>query len=135
MPKSRWSLLFLLLLVPALIAATAMVVNNNDTPVSDDGSGPPPATKPSETRGVVAGTVTTRDGEPVPDAAVLPTSLEEPPRLVPDLGVLTGPDGQYEWRLRPGRYSLAVHVNGEVLESLTTTVVAGQTVTLDFSLR
>ncbi|WP_033430655.1 carboxypeptidase-like regulatory domain-containing protein [Saccharothrix syringae] len=53
---------------------------------------------------VIAGTVVDDAGRPVEGALVQPRSLDEPPLAVPELAVMSGPDGRYEWRLAAGRY-------------------------------
>jgi hypothetical protein len=128
--------LLLVLVVPLLVAATALVVyRSGDEPVSDDGDGPAPSPPASDVMGTVAGTVTDPDGRPVAGAAVLPTSLDEPPQPVPEIGVVTGSTGEYEWRLHPGRYELAVYVDGEPVARGATAVVAGETSPLDLTVR
>lgn len=52
----------------------------------------------------LTGVVTDSAGKPIPDALVQPMSLDGHP--VPEIAVLSGPDGRYEWKLRPGRYSM-----------------------------
>jgi hypothetical protein len=134
--RPRLPVLLLVLVVPLLVAATALVVyRGGDEPVSDDGDGPPPSPPASDVMGTVAGTVTDADGEPVAGAAVLPTSLDEPAQPVPEIGVVTGPTGEYEWRLAPGRYELVVYLDSEPAARGAITVTAGETGTLDFAVR
>jgi hypothetical protein len=128
--------LLLVLVVPLLVAATALVVyGSGDEPVSDDGDGPAPSPPASDVMGTVAGTVTDPDGQPVAGAAVLPTSLDEPAQPVPEIGVITGSTGEYEWRLHPGRYELVVYLDSEPAARQAVTVAAGETSPLDFTVR
>lgn len=118
--------------VATVAVATASVVGG-DRPVSSDDPGQ------SASRDAVMGTVTgvvTRGAAPVVGAAVLPRSLDDPSQPIPELAVETDADGRYSWRLRPGRYELAVHEGeGEAVVTRPVTVTAGETATLDITLR
>jgi hypothetical protein len=131
-PRPRIVLL-LLVAVPLLAAVSLLAYRGGDEPVTDDGDGPPPPPA-AETMGTVAGTVTTGDGTPVAGTAVLPISIDQPAQPVPEIGIFTGPDGRYEWRLHPGSYELSIYLDGEALGTAPVTVTAGETSTLDFTL-
>jgi hypothetical protein len=132
-PRPR--MLLLLLAAPLLVAVTVLANAGGDEPVSDDGDGQPPSPPATEVMGTVVGTVRTGDGQPVAGAAVLPTSVDEPALAVPEIGIITGPAGQYEWRLHAGAYELAIYVDGEPRGAARVTVTAGGTGTLDFTLQ
>jgi carboxypeptidase family protein len=132
MPRPR--ILLLLLAVPPLVAAGMLAYPRGDEPVSDDGTGPPPSPPATEIMGTVVGTVTTGDGQPAVGVAVLPASIDEPAQAVPEIGVLTGPAGRYEWRLHPGAYELGFYLDGEVRGTAPVAVTAGETSTVDFTL-
>ncbi|WBB47475.1 carboxypeptidase-like regulatory domain-containing protein [Verrucosispora sp. WMMA2044] len=131
MSRTRLGVLALLIAAPLLIGASLLVFGGDD-PVSDDGPPPPPgSTSPA---GTVTGTVTTPAGEPVRQAPVQVTALDEPAPAIPEIGVLTGDTGRYEWRLPPGRYEITVSVGEQHSTTQTTTVTAGQVTRLDFTL-
>lgn len=121
----------LLAAVPLLLGV-ALVLVGGDQPVSDSDPPGPPGGSP--VMGTIAGAVARPDGSPVADAGVLVASLEDPTVAIPEIGVRTGTDGRYEWRLRGGRYEVTA-VAGTRRTAGTATVVPGQTVTLDLTLR
>lgn len=60
--------------------------------------------------GAIAGRVTTRDGTPVPGAAVAIVGGEQ---AHPDIAALAGPDGSFRFgRLSPGRYRVEARSRG-----------------------
>lgn len=120
----------LLAAVPLLLGV-GLVLAGGDQPVSD--TDPPGPAGGSPVMGTIAGAVARPDGSPVADAGVLVASLENPTVAIPEIGVRTGTDGRYEWRLRGGRYEVTV-VAGTKRAARTATVVPGQTVTLDLTL-
>lgn len=93
-----------------LIGVLALGACGGESPSSDSG-GPPGATTAQAT---VTGVVSDAAGRPVDGALVQPKSLDDPPHPVPELAVLSGPDGRYEWRLAPGRYELTATKDGRV---------------------
>jgi hypothetical protein len=110
-----------------------LVIDGGDRAVSDDG--PPPTSIPrADPMGTVAGVVTTTDGRPVPGAAVQVTPRDDPAPAIPEMGVLTGDAGRYEWRLPPGRYQLMVRSGDHDSAPQSTTVTAGVLSALDFTL-
>ncbi len=71
-------------------------------------------TSPDSTPASITGIVTHRDGRLVSGALVSVTSRDGLP--VPELAVLTGEDGRYAWPgLRPGRYAVRVSIPGSTL--------------------
>lgn len=111
---------------------------DGDRPVSDSPGATPATTRTdgaAADRGTVRGQVRTADGSPVVDAVVQVRSLDDPPRLVPELAVTTDQDGHYRWLLRPGRYELSVAPSpgAAPVTSPAVEVDAGQTLTVDLS--
>ncbi|GIF00519.1 carboxypeptidase-like regulatory domain-containing protein [Paractinoplanes rishiriensis] len=132
MRTPRPMMIALLAAVPLLLGAGWMIAAGGDTPVSDsDPPGPPAGGK--SVIGTVAGVVARPDGSPVPGANVQVTSLDNPQVPVPEIGVMTGTDGRYVWSLRGGRYELKVAADSATATG-TTTVKAGQSVTLNLTL-
>jgi len=121
----------LLAAVPLLLGV-GLVLAGGDQPVSD--TDPPGPRGGPPVMGTIAGAVARPDGSPVADAGVLVASLEDPAVAIPEIGVRTGTDGRYEWQLRRGRYEVTA-VAGTRRTAGTATVVPGQTVTLDLTLR
>nr|MDT0656580.1 carboxypeptidase-like regulatory domain-containing protein [Micromonospora sp. DSM 115978] len=130
MSRTRIGVLVLLVAAPLLAAAAALTFGG-DRPVSDDG--PAPSSSAADPMGTVTGVATTADGRPVSGAAVLVTPLDDPAPAVPELGVLTGVDGRYEWRLPPGRYELVAQAGERTGEPGTATVTAGARTRLDLT--
>lgn len=62
--------------------------------------------------GALHGTVHTPDGKPVIGVMVTATSIDDPPRPVPELAVMTDDQGRYEWPLAHGRYRITVELPG-----------------------
>ncbi|MDG4792989.1 carboxypeptidase-like regulatory domain-containing protein [Micromonospora sp. WMMD1082] len=131
MSRTRLGVLALLIAAPLLIGASLLAFGG-DYPVSDDGPPPPPPR--TDSMGTVTGTATTAAGEPVREASVQVRPLDEPAPAIPEIGVLTGDAGRYEWRLPPGRYEIVVRTDERDSAPQTATVTAGQTTRLDFTL-
>lgn len=117
--------------VVAVLLIAAAVKLAPHSPVSDDGPGKSGGGR--DTMGTIVGTVTTPDGAPVPEAHVRVDAVGEAPP-VPELGVLTGPAGRYEWRLHPGDYRVTVTVSGVGTATGQARVTAGAAVPLDLTL-
>jgi hypothetical protein len=84
-------------------------------------------------RGSVEGRVTDTRGEAVAGARVDAASLDTPAKAVPELAVLTGPDGEYEWSLQAGRYDLTVVADGFRPASKEIGIEPGVAAELDFT--
>lgn len=84
-----------------LLVALLALGGCGEAATSDSGATPPPST---DRLVLVTGTVVDDAGRPVEGALVQPRSVDDPPLPVPELAVLSGPDGRYEWRLAAGRY-------------------------------
>ncbi|HWP00610.1 MAG TPA: carboxypeptidase-like regulatory domain-containing protein [Methylococcus sp.] len=82
----------------------------------------------------LTGRVTNIRGEPVRGAVVLPKSLDDPPRPVPEIAVLTDEQGTYIWRLPPGTYRIHVSARGYRSASRDVTVRENARTTLDITL-
>ena len=91
------------------------------------------ATKLSVAAEGVSGTITSSSREPMAHIFVQARSLNGTP--VPDLGVISGTDGQYFWPLRPGRYELTFVRQGKKLASRRTSVDRAGVTRLDVRLR
>lgn len=89
-------------------------------------------------RSIISGRVLHVGGAPVAGAVVQPRSLDVPAKPIPELVVATDKRGAYQWTLDPGRYEINVKPPVDAVASpppQTVTVTAGQTVTVDFTLR
>jgi hypothetical protein len=82
----------------------------------------------------VAGRVVNASGQPVVNALVTAEAVSPPGLTVPELAVMTGATGQYEWPLQDGVYDLRVVVAGSapVVKRVT---VKGAVTPLDITLR
>ncbi|MCE6993871.1 carboxypeptidase-like regulatory domain-containing protein [Saccharothrix sp. S26] len=112
-----------------LIGVLALGACGGEAP-SSDADAPPPTTA----RATVTGVVTDSAGWPVDGALVQPRSLDAPPRPVPELAVLSGPDGRYEWHLTPGRYEFTATRDDRTGPPAEATTEAGRTDHLDLRL-
>jgi hypothetical protein len=102
----------------------------SERPVTDDAAGHGRARRP---QGVV-GRVTTPDGTPVVGAWIECRSLDRPSPPIPDVAVVTGADGRYQWPLPPGRYECRAVADGRESRAGRATVHEGSATTLDFAL-
>ena len=82
----------------------------------------------------VTGQVRDEAGAAVAGAMLVPRSLDADGPPIPEIAILSNADGRYAWPLRPGRYELAVVVDGENRLSRPVAVKPGETATLDFVL-
>ena len=92
------------------------------------GAQPPPvamskATGPS-LWGTVSGTVHDGGGRPVGGALIVPAAADASVTDIPEIAVTTDGDGRYEWRLRPGHYTLTAQVQGRSSAPVPVTVEA-----------
>jgi hypothetical protein len=83
----------------------------------------------------VSGIVRDPAGRPVAGALVTATSLDRPPRPVPELAVFTDPAGRYDWpSLAPGRYEMRVTTTAGT-GTAAATVTPAATATANLRLR
>lgn len=104
---------------------------DQESPVCNSNKSGGPATGITEG---VKGRVTASDGRPIRDALVVPKSLDEPTKAIPELAVITDENGRYQWRLFPGDYLISVSAEGYQAASKKVTVEPKQAMTLDFEL-
>ena len=120
-PRESWKLdssLFGALMLAAAIYATPNVGlsktagqmrNAPDAPVSDNGR-----FVDGKIQEGVAGFIIGHDGSPLPNALVQASAIGRDSGPIPDIAVVTGPDGRFEWRLRPGHYRLDAILDGRI---------------------
>lgn len=86
-------------------------------------------------RAAITGLVTFADGRLATNVMVSVTGLDG--QAVPELAVLTGPDGRYSWPgLAPGRYAVRVATTEPRANGVTQTIVpADGAATADITLR
>jgi hypothetical protein len=104
--------------------------HGGESPVS--GGSPP-------TSGVVVvsavhGIVVDAAGKPAPGIMVAARSLDEPPRAVPELAVVSDAEGRFEWPLQPGRYRLEI-MAAEGAAAKEVEVTGGPGLTVELVLR
>lgn len=111
----------LLFLLPLCAAAGDGIVSSDD------------AVQPGvvESFAGVRGTVTDTAGKPLLEAGIAVTAATA---LVPDMLVLSGPDGSYSWSLPAGTFSLTANHGGYRAQTREVTVPEGAIVELDFRL-
>jgi hypothetical protein len=120
-------------MVGTLAAAGALAACASPSP----GRPTPAASTPVASQppwGTVTGTVRDADGRPAGRALVVPSSVDAPPRPIPEIAVYSGQDGRYEWRLLPGRYALVSRAGNRHSAAVPVSVTAGQRVTADLTL-
>jgi hypothetical protein len=102
-----------------------VLADDNESPVSSSGQG----TLTRATRTGIAGRVLMPSGQPVADASVLVRSLDRPAPIVPDMAVMTGPDGRFVWNVPAGNWEVSVFTLGGNQATKTITVgLSGQAV-------
>lgn len=140
----------LLLLVGLLLVACGSTggasADNPDAPVTNTGSSAPvdpnaPVTGfPGQPGGgasapAVGGRVLDAAGQPVVGVLVLPESTDSPSQAIPEIAVMTNEQGQYQWSLPPGSYTLRFSAEGYSATSQPVIIAPGATVTLDVTLQ
>lgn len=121
-------------LPPAVAAAVAAALvvggcegTGGDTRVSDaDGAA---ASAPSAFVGA-RGRVLDAAGAPVVGVLVTAVAMPGTAAAVPELGVLSGPDGRYAWPLPPGRFQLSVQ-GEQAVAAVDVTVEPGKATDVD----
>lgn len=89
---------------------------------------------PSASRGLVQGTVTAPNGQPLVGVSVNP---EDTPvgAILPAVSISTDQQGHYRWALdMPGRYTFTAKATGYISQTKEVVVQPKSTVTLDFVL-
>jgi hypothetical protein len=101
-----------------------------------------PASAPSVTNGGppeigqgVSGQVMDDSGRPIARALVQPRSLDANSPAIPEIAVFSDANGQYAWRLSPGRYELTVTMDGFQPITMSAVVTSSQVTKLDFTLQ
>ncbi|TQM83650.1 carboxypeptidase family protein [Saccharothrix saharensis] len=112
-----------------LIGVLALGACGGESPTSDAGT-PPPVTA----QATVTGVVTDSAGRPVTGALVQPKSLDDPAHPVPELAVLSGPDGRYAWHLAAGRYEFTATKDDRAGTPAEVTAAVGGVEQLDLRL-
>jgi Carboxypeptidase regulatory-like domain len=82
----------------------------------------------------VVGRVTSLDGSPVEGAFIQARSLDVFAPPIPEIAILSDPDGRYTWPLLPGTYELSVTAEGYKPATGRVTVEAAKVATLDVTL-
>lgn len=96
-----------------------------DAPTSDSGLGDKdPGPKVETIREGVTGIVLDVSGAPLAGVLVQPTSLGRG-GPVPEMAVMSGPDGRFTWRLGPGHYRFDAITEGGPVASANVTVTRG----------
>jgi len=126
----------LLLLLAPLLAAGCFGSDRHDPegpdhPVSSDGAG---AAATGGLHEGVEGHVTAPGPKPLENVAVRPTSLDHPAAAIPEMAVVSEPDGHYAWTLRPGDYEISFTAEGYQPASRRVTVHPRQVIRLDVAL-
>jgi len=83
----------------------------------------------------VTGRVINDSGQPVARALVQPRSLDANSPAIPEIAVFSDSNGQYAWRLSPGRYELTVTIDGFEPITMPAVVSSSQVTNLDFTLQ
>jgi Carboxypeptidase regulatory-like domain len=124
--KSRFPWRAGLLLLAPLLAAACF---GPDHAVSSDGEGA--AAADSGIHQGVEGHITAPGPKPLENVAVRPRSLDEPAAAIPEMAVLSEPDGHYSWTLSPGAYEIEFAAEGYQPATRRIVVRPGQTTRLD----
>lgn len=104
--------------------------NDPHQPVTSSGD-QPEASMDTGVKGRVIGP----DAAPLMGGVILPKSVDDPPRRVPEIAAVTDRDGRYQWRLLPGDYTISAVADGYKTTTKPVTVEAQHVTTLNFRLR
>lgn len=150
MNMSRIGLVWLGLIVLGLLAACGAAgggsADDPNAPVTNTSSDPadpnaPVTGFPGQSDGggasvpAIRGRVLDAAGQPVVGVLVLPESTDSPSQAIPEIAVMTNEQGEYQWNLPPGSYTLRFTAEGYTARAEPVTVVVGQPVTLDVTLQ
>ena len=121
-----------IMIVLALLGIGTLGCTELDIPVTTPSllNGEPPAISEG-----IAGRITDDGGRVVAGAMLQPKSLDENGPPIPELAVYSDANGQYAWRLFPGRYEMTVSAAGYQTASATATVNSSRVTTLDITLQ
>jgi hypothetical protein len=127
----------MLLLLAPLLAAGCFGPDRHDPegpdhPESSDGSGA--ATAGGGIHEGVEAHVTAPGPKPLENVAVRPTSLDQPAAAIPEMAVVSEPDGHYSWTLHPGAYEISFAAEGYQPAARRITVHPRQVTRLDVAL-
>lgn len=90
--------------------------------------------KPQNISEGLTGKVTTRNGQVVIGAMIIPTPLTMATPPIPDIAITTDTNGRYEWPLKPGPYQITAFSDGFRKHTRNIEIKANQVSTLDFFL-
>lgn len=107
-----------------------MLADDNESPISSSDRGELTRAK----RTGVTGRVLTPSGRPVAAASVLVGSLDRPAPAVPEMAVMTGPDGRYAWDLPSGNWEVTVFTLGGNQATKTVAVSKSEQAVLNFTI-
>lgn len=81
------------------------------------------------------GLITSETGTPLPGAFLQLKPLDTMAPAMPDIAVVSGDDGRFQYALPTGHYEITVVLDGYEPATQRVTVLPGRVVTLDFVLR
>lgn len=123
----KWRLLLALVIATSAAGAAAGPPGDPAPPVAAGGRQQAAAQVSEGIRGRLL-----RSGErPVAGAVIAARSLDRPARAVPEIAIVTGDDGRFQWPLRPGTYRLAALLDGREVATATVTVEPGQVTSIE----
>jgi hypothetical protein len=104
--------------------------------VTTSGELPVSGSSPSSSPIVPAayGIVRNSDGNPIDGVMVNVDSLDQPPRAIPEMAVITGGLGAYEWPLAPGKYRIYATADGVGSDSVEIIIIDGVRARADLEL-
>jgi hypothetical protein len=124
----RIGLLLALMLAAGIVGACADHGGSGSPPTATaKASGPP-------LWGTVVGTVHDGSGRAVGGVLIVPAAADASVTDIPEIAVTTDQEGHYEWRLRPGRYTLTARLAGRSSAPVPVTVEAATRAAADLIL-